>query len=166
MTQRRWQVLSLGSFGKWVSWENERDGEEGREMQACRMLFEEKQLGDGTGALLPTVWLPCERSSNKLADRTAQWADVAHIQLDGWMHNSRVVYTNQISPGSWRTCSFMQHEFPRAVCIRLTTRDLAYFVHGWGCVWSSHVQLMLDCNVIDSQSLVQHECLSQHSMGP
>lgn len=111
MTQRRWQVLSLGSFGKWVSWENERDGEEGREMQACRMLFEEKQLGDGTGALLPTVWLPCERSSNKLADRTAQWADVAHIQLDGWMHNSRVVYINQISPGSWRTCSFMQHEF-------------------------------------------------------
>lgn len=55
----------------------------GGHQRACRMFFEEKQLGDGTRALLPTGWLFCKRSSNKLADCTAQWADVAHIQLDG-----------------------------------------------------------------------------------
>lgn len=37
-----------------------------------------KQLREGTGTLLPALWLFC-----KLAGCTAQWADVAHIQLDG-----------------------------------------------------------------------------------
>lgn len=55
----------------------------GGHQRACRMFFEEKQLWDGTLALLPTGWLFCERSSNKLADCTVQWADVAHIQLHG-----------------------------------------------------------------------------------
>ena len=37
-----------------------------------------KQLREGTGTLLPALWLVC-----KLAGCTAQWADVAQVQLDG-----------------------------------------------------------------------------------
>lgn len=82
----------------------ERKRETGRRgkghQQACRMFFEEKQLRDGTHSLLLTGLLFCERVPNKLADCTAQWADVAHIQLDSRMHNLLVVYINEISPVS------------------------------------------------------------------
>lgn len=64
------------------------------------MFFEEKQLRDGTHSRLLTGLLFCKRVPNKLADCTAQWADVAHIQLDSRMHNLLVVYINEISPVS------------------------------------------------------------------
>lgn len=95
MTQRRCTDDKSLHWG--VLWNEEAaDGERetGRRgmghRQACRMFFEEKQLRDGIHTLLPTGWLFCKSSSNRLTDCTAHWADVAHIRLDGWMHNSLV----------------------------------------------------------------------------